>query len=171
MIINEPCNGQTVTLFRKKAHHTTVLSFVNYLFRNKIMSSCGIQGLNQITEISDWIILETQRLANITPPEKWDVQGGINTPYKIISKIIGATNCKCHEGRQIQSDNPRSRNTSYCFEEEDLADMRHKLLQIMASTEERFRHNIKERNNSEASGVIKKGDQDHYVFDGASPTA
>ena len=130
------------------------------------MSSCGIQGLNQITEISDWIILETQRLANITPPEKWDVEGGINTPYNIISKIIGATNCKCHEGRQIQSDNPRSRKTSYCFEEEDLAEMRHKLLQIMASTEERFRHNIKERNNSEASGVIKKGDQDHYVFDG-----
>jgi len=36
----------------------------------------------------------------------------------------------------------------------------------MASIEVRFRHTIKERNNSGASGAIKKGDQDHYISDG-----
>jgi len=80
--------GKQLHCFGKKAHHTTVLSFVNYIFKNKIMSSCGIQGLNKTTEISDWIILETQRLAHITPPENWDVEGGVNTPYKIITKTI-----------------------------------------------------------------------------------
>ena len=49
---------------------------------------------------------------------------------------------------------------------EDLNEVRHKLMDIMALTEERFRKTIKNRNESGASGAIQKGDQDHYVFDG-----
>jgi len=49
---------------------------------------------------------------------------------------------------------------------EDLNEARYKFLEIMAFTEERFRKVIENRKDSGSSGAIKKGDQDHYVFDG-----
>ena len=164
--------GKQLHCFGTKAHHTTVLSFVTYLFKNKIMSSCGVQGLNQTIELSDWIITETQRLANVIPRENWK---GASTPYKIITRIIGANNYWGYDNYQTTRDDARSRTTSYVSEMEDLNEVRHKLLDIMALTEERFRKTIKNRNESGALGAIKKGDQDHYIFDGghqgASPKA
>jgi len=84
--------GKQLHCFGAKASHTTVLSLVKYVFKNKIMSSCGTQGLNQTIELSDWIITETQRLANVIPHKSWDAVGGASTPYKIITRIIGTNN-------------------------------------------------------------------------------
>ena len=114
--------GKQLHCFGAKANHTTVLSFVKYVFKNKIISSCGIQGLNQIVELSDWIITETQRLANGIPR---DHLNGPNTPYKIITRIIGANNYDGYDNYQTTREVARGRSTAkYASEMEDLNETR-----------------------------------------------
>ena len=121
---------------------------------------------NQVIEISDWIVGETQRLATNTPQENWDTVGGTITPHKIITNMIGTNNYWEYDNYETTRENASGRRISDFTEKDNLEEIRNKLLNIMATTESRYRATIRTRKDNGALGVIKKGDQDHYIFDG-----
>lgn len=82
--------GRQLQCFGKRVHHITVFSFSNYICSNQLIPSCGIQGLSQNIDISDWIVQETQRLAQLITSDEWNQEGGILSPSKILAELQDA---------------------------------------------------------------------------------